>query len=171
VSTDNRPLVGVRDIEDLRGTALARADQEDLYDAQTECTVSYTSRTGWPTAVVMSFLRCGGQFWLTAVGGRDHLESLRLDPRLTLVVDNRGTSLPGRRMVAVQAEVVVHEDRATKQWFYPAFATRMAATDPAAFVRLLDSPRRAVLEVTPTGRRVSHDSRKIAGNGRGEPRA
>ncbi len=74
-------------------------------------------------------------------------------------------------MVAVQAEVAVHEDRATKQWFYPAFATREAATDPAAFVRLLDCPRRAVLEVTPTGRRVSHDSRKIAGNGRGEPRA
>lgn len=118
----------------------------------------------------MSFLRCDGRFWLTAVGGRDHLVSLRADPRLTLVVDNRGTVLPGRRMVAVQGEVVVHEDGATKEWFYPAFAARMAADDPVAFVRLLNSPRRAVLEVTPTGRRLSHDSRKIAGNGRGAPR-
>ncbi|HJX45404.1 MAG TPA: hypothetical protein VJ352_17160, partial [Geodermatophilus sp.] len=89
------------------------------------------------------------------------------DGRLTLVIDNRGTGLPGRRMLAVQGTVVVHEDRPTKDWFFPAFAERMAADDPAAFVRLLDSPNRAVLEVVPTGRQKSHDSRKIAGNGRG----
>ena len=165
--TADRPQVGVRDIEDLRGTHLAPTDQDDLLDAQTECTVAYCSREGWPAAVVMSFLRRDGRFWLTAVGGRDHLESLRLDGRLTLVIDNRGTGLPGRRMLAVQGTVVVHEDRATKDWFFPAFAERMAADDPAAFVRLLDSPNRAVLEVVPTGRRKSHDSRKIAGNGRG----
>jgi general stress protein 26 len=169
-SAEGRPQVGVRDIEDLRGTHLAPADQDDLLDAQTECTVAYTSREGWPAAVVMSFLRRDGQFWLTAVAGRDHLESLRLDGRLTLVVDNRGTGLPGRRMVAVQGTVVVHEDRATKDWFYPAFAERVAADHPAAFVQLLDSPRRAVLEVVPTGRQKSHDSRKIAGNGRGGAR-
>ncbi len=167
---EQKVQVGVRDIEDLRGTHLARTEQGDLYEAQTECTVSYLSREGWPKAVVMSFLRRDERFWLTAVGGRDHLESLRVDPRLTIVVDNRGTGLPGRRMVAVQGTVVVHEDRATKDWFYPAFAGRMAADDPAAFVRLLDSPRRAVLEVTPTGKQVSHDSRRIAGNGRGGPR-
>ncbi|MGY2067274.1 pyridoxamine 5'-phosphate oxidase family protein [Blastococcus sp. SYSU DS0619] len=168
---DERPRVGVRDIEDLRGTHLARDDQEELLDAQTECTVAYTSREGWPGAVVMSFLRRDGRFWLTAVGGRDHLESLRSDPRLTIVVDNRGTGLPGRRMIAVQGTVTVHEDRATKDWFYPAFGQRMAAEDPAAFVRLLDSPRRAVLEVTPTGRQKSHDSRRIAGDGRGGVRS
>jgi general stress protein 26 len=159
--------VGVRDIEDPRGTFLAPPDQDDLLDAQTECTVAYTSRAGWPAAVVMSFLRADGRFWLTAVAGRDHLESLRVAPRLTIVVDNRGTGLPGRRMVAVQGTVAIHEARGTKDWFYPAFARRMAPDDPDAFVRLLDSPRRAVLEVTPTGRLISHDSRKIAGNGRG----
>jgi general stress protein 26 len=163
----DRVQVGVRDIEDLRGTHLARADQDDLLVAQTECTVAYTSREGWPAAVVMSFLRRDGRFWLTAVAGRDHLESLRLDGRLTLVVDNRGTGLPGRRMLAVQGTAVVHDDRETKDWFYPAFAERMAAADPTAFVRLLDSPNRAVLEVTPTGRQKSHDSRRIAGDGRG----
>ena len=164
------PRVGVRDIENLRGTGLARADVEELYRAATECTVAYSSRTGWPAAVVMSFLRTEDRFWLTAVAGRDHLESLRADPRLTLVVDNRGTGLPGRRMVAVQGTAVLHTDRATKDWFYPAFAARLAADDPDAFVRLLDSPHRFVLEVVPTGRQVSHDSRKIAGNGRGGPR-
>ncbi|MGK5170408.1 pyridoxamine 5'-phosphate oxidase family protein [Geodermatophilus sp. CPCC 205761] len=170
-SEPDRQRVGVRDIEDLRGTHLAADDRDELFTAQTECTVAYLSREGWPAAVVMSFLRRDGRFWLTAVGGRDHLESLRGDPRLTIVVDNRGTGLPGRRMVAVQGTVVVREDRATKDWFYPAFAERMAADDPAAFVRLLDSPRRAVLEVTPTGKQVSHDSRKIAGDGRGGPRS
>jgi general stress protein 26 len=161
--------VGVRDIEDLRRTGLAAADREELYAATTECTVSYLSRDGWPKAVVMSFLRRDDRFWLTAVAGRDHLESLRVDPRLTVVVDNRGTRLPGRRMVATQGTATVHTDRATKDWFYPAFAERLAADDPAAFVRLLDSPGRVVLEVVPTGRQVSHDSRRIAGNGRGGP--
>ena len=127
-----RPQVGVRDIEDLRGTSLSPADQDELLDVQTECTVAYTSREGWPAAVVMSFLRRDGRFWLTAVAGRDHLESLRLDGRLTLVVDNRGTGLPGRRMIALQGTVVVHEDRATKDWIYPAFAGRMAADHPDA---------------------------------------
>jgi general stress protein 26 len=138
-----------------------------LYEAATECTVAYLSRDGWPAAVVMSFLRHDGRFWLTAVAGRDHVESLRADPRLTLVVDARGTDLSGRRMVAVRGTAVLHQDRETKDWFFPAFARRLAAEDPAAFVRLLDSPRRVVLEVTPTGRQVSHDSRRIAGDGRG----
>lgn len=159
--------VGVRDIENLKGTGLAGGDVEALYAAATEGTVAYSSRDGWPAAVVMSFLRIDGRFWLTAVGGRDHLESLRVDPRLTLVVDNRGTDVPGRRMVAMRAHVVVHEDRATLEWFYPLFAQRMGAADPEAFQRLLDSPRRAVLEAIPTGRQLSHDSGKIAGDGRG----
>jgi hypothetical protein len=159
--------VGVRDIEDLRGTGLARADLEELYTAARECTVAYTSRDGWPAAVVMSFLRRDDRFWLTAVGGRDHVESLRADPRLTVVVDARGTELVGRRMVAVRGTAVLHDDPATTGWFYPAFAARHAPGDPEAFVRLLDSPRRVVLEVVPTGRQVSHDSRKIAGDGRG----
>ncbi len=158
--------MGVRDIEDLRRTGLAVDDQAELLAAQTECTVAYTDRDGWPRGVVMSYLHRDDGFWLTAVGGRDHLESLRLDGRATLVVDNRGTGLPGRRMLAVRGTVEVHEDRVTKDWFYAAFAERMAAADPAAFTALLDSPRRAVLHVTPTGR-LSHDSRRIAGDGRG----
>src|SRR4028118_1946305 len=95
-STDSRPQVGTRDIEDLRGTHLARADQDDLLDAQTEGTVACPSREGWPAAVVMSFLRRDGRFWLTAVAGRDHLESLRADGRVTLVLDKRGTGVTRR---------------------------------------------------------------------------
>lgn len=161
------PRLGVENIEDLRGTGLAAADLAELYALATECTVAYHSRTGWPGGVRMSYLRRDGRFWLTAVAGRDHVESLRADPRLTLVVDNSGTGLPGRRMVAVQATATLHTDRGVKDWFYPAFAARLQVADPAAFVRLLDSPRRVVLEVVPAGRQVSHDSRRIGGDGRG----
>lgn len=162
-------MLGVDDIEDLRGTALSRDDQAGLYAAATECTLAYHSRSGWPAAVVMSFLCRDGQFWLTAATGRDHVESLRADPRVTLVVTNAGTDLPGRAMVAVQGTAVLHTDRPTKDWFLPAFAERMGVADPAAFVRLLDSPRRIVLQVVPTGVRRSHDSRRIPGDGRGGP--
>jgi hypothetical protein len=161
------PRLGVEDIEDLRGTGLAAADLAELYALATECTVAFHSRTGWPGGVRMSYLRHDGRFWLTAVAGRDHVESLRADPRLTLVVDNGGTGLAGRRMVAVRAIAILHTERAVKDWFYPAFATRLQVADPAAFIRLLDSPRRVVLEAVPTGGQVSHDSRRIGGDGRG----
>lgn len=70
-------------------------------------------------------------------------------------------------MVAVRATATLHADRRVKDWFYPAFAARLQVADPAAFVRLLDGPRRVVLEAVPTGRQVSHDSRRIGGDGRG----
>lgn len=161
------PRLGVEDIEDLRGTGLAADDLAELYALATECTVAYHSLTGWPCGVRMSYLRRDDRFWLTAVAGRDHVESLRADPRVTLVVDNGGTDLPGRRMVAVRATATLHADRGAKDWFYPAFAARLQVADPVAFGRLLDSPRRVVLEAVPTGRQVSHDSRRIGGDGRG----
>jgi hypothetical protein len=43
----------------------------------------------------------------------------------------------------------------------------MQPADPAAFARLLDSPKRLVIEVRPVAIAVSHDSRKMPGNGRG----
>jgi len=158
--------VGVDDIEDLRGLTLDEHRRAELLNAATECTFAFVAEDGWPGAVVMSFLHERERFWLTAVHGRAHVGAVLRDPRVTLVISSAGTGLP-RRMLAIRGEVTVHEDRATKDWFLPRFAARHAPGDPDAFVRLLDSPRRVVFEVTPTGTAVSHDSGRMPGDGRG----
>lgn len=159
--------IGIDDLEDLRGLKLAGADRDELLSTATECTFVFAGPDGWPSGVVMSFLYAEDRFWLTAVKGRAHVAALAADPRVGIVVTSQGTDLPGRRMLAVRGTAVVHEDRETKDWFLPRFAAKLRAARPDEFVRLLDSPRRVVFEVTPTAVSASHDSRKMPGDGRG----
>jgi general stress protein 26 len=159
--------IGIDDLEDLRGLRLGGEERAELLATATECTFVFAGPDGWPSGVVMSFLVEDGRFWLTAVRGRAHVEALAADPRVSIVVTSQGTALEGRRMVSVRGTAVVHADRATKDWFLPRFAAKVKAADPAAFMRLLDSPKRVVFEVTPTEVAASHDSRKMPGDGRG----
>lgn len=158
--------VGIDDIEDLRGLKLDRDGQLELLDSATECTFVFSSSGGWPSGVVMSFLHEDDRFWLTAVRGRAHAEAMLRDPRATLVVSSAGTAL-ARRMLSVRGRVRLHDDRRTKDWFFPRFARRLASADPDAFVRLLDSHDRVVFEMVPVGIAASHDSRRMPGDGRG----
>ena len=159
--------LGVDDLENLKGTNLDQADQGELLSAQTECTFVFTGPNGWPSGVVMSYVVVDGTFWLTAVEGRAHVKAADADPRVSIVVSSAGSGLPGRRMLSVRGEVVVHRDNETKQWFLDRFTGALQPADPVAWRKLLDSPNRVVFEVRPTEIAVSHDQRKIAGNGRG----
>ena len=61
----------------------------------------------------------------------------------------------------------MHRDRETIDWFLGEFTQRLQPEDPHSWRKLLDSPRRVVLEVEPAAKPVTHDQRKIPGNGRG----
>lgn len=159
--------LGVDDLEQLRGTHLDKAEQAELLEAQTECTFVFLNEDGWPSGVVMSFIVVDGTFWLTAVEGRKHVLGLDHDRRVSIVVSSAGSGLAGRRMLSIRGEGTVHRDDATKQWFLDQFTGRLQPEDPVAWRKLLDSPNRVVFEVRPTAIAVSHDQRKIAGNGRG----
>jgi general stress protein 26 len=161
--------VGIDDLEALQTLRLDLSEQDELLDAQTECTFVFSNEQGWPSGVIMSFIRGDGAFWLTAVDTRPHARALAADPRVTLVVSNAGTGSPGRQMVAIRGVALVHRDRPTKEWFFQRFTARMQPADPTAFARLLDSSKRVVVEVRPVAVAVSHDSRKMPGNGRGGP--
>ena len=161
--------IGIDDLEALQTLRLNLAEQSELLDAQTECTFVFTNEQGWPSGVIMSFVRADGAFWLTAVESRQHARSLAADPRVTLVVSNAGTGSPGRQMLAIRGVALVHRDPPTKEWFFERFTSRMQPADPGSFARLLDSPKRVVVEVRPVAVAVSHDSRKMPGNGRGGP--
>jgi Pyridoxamine 5'-phosphate oxidase len=162
--------LGVDDLENLKGTHLGQAEQAELLSAQTECTLVFAGDDGWPSGVVMSFIVVDGTFWLTAVEGRVQVRGLERDPRCSIVVSSAGSGLPGRRMLSVRGEGTVHRDAATMRWFLDQFTGRLQPQDPVTWRALLDSPRRVVFEVRPVEIVVSHDQRKIAGNGRGMER-
>lgn len=159
--------IGVDDLEDLRTLRLDDEGRDELLSVQTECTFIFAAAEGWPSGVIMSFLYDDDAFWLTATRTRAHCRAIVENPRVTIVVSSAGTSLPGRRMLAVRGVAEVHDDRETKDWFLPRFAAKLKAANPDEFMRLLDSDKRVVFKVRPVGIAASHDSRKMPGDGRG----
>lgn len=161
--------VGVDDLEELRSLRSSREAREELVAAQTEAVVTFAADGGWSSGVVMSYLPHGGSYWVTAVADRAHVRAARRDPRVSLVISNAGTDLPGRRMMTVRCLAHVHAEDATKQWFYAAFAEHLQVANPQGFVDLLSSGNRVVLELRPVAVSTSHDSRNLPGDGRGGP--
>ncbi|MDI2027771.1 pyridoxamine 5'-phosphate oxidase family protein [Saccharopolyspora sp. TS4A08] len=159
--------MGIDDLENLRSVRGSSDDIDELIQAQTEAVVSFTSDTGWASGVVMSYVRHDGAFWVTAVSDRAHAKAFRRDPRISLVISATGTPLAGRRMVSVRCLAHAHVDEVTRHWFYRALGERISVEDPDAFFSLLDSENRAVFELRPVRVAVSHDSRKLPGDGRG----
>lgn len=166
--TPGRP--GDRDIEDLAAARLSLEGQHQLWEAQTEGVLSFL-QDGLPTSVVMSFMVDeDGHFWFATVEGRRQVRGIDSDPHVAVVVSNTGTDLTGRRMVALRGEATVHRDRDVVIGAVQRLAPRLAPDDPQAFMRLLDSPHRVAIEVTPTRVTASHDSSRLVGDGRGGAR-
>lgn len=158
---------GDGDIENLSTATLDVAGRRELWEAQTEGVLTFL-QGGEPTAVVMSFVVDErGHFWFATVEGRRQVRGVEDDPRVAVTVSSTGTSLAGRRMVSLRGRAVVHRDRDVVLGAVRRLAPRLAPADPEAFVRLLDSPNRVVIEVEPTRLTASHDSGQLAGDGRG----
>ena len=158
---------GAKHIENLADARLGIAGRKELWDAQTECVLTFL-QDGLPTAVVMSYqVDDRGHFWFATVEGRRQVRGVDSDPRVAVVVSSTGSRLPGRRMVALRGEARVHRDRDVVLPTVRRLAPRLAPDDPQAFVQLLDSPNRVVIEVVPTRITASHDSSQLAGDGRG----
>ncbi|GAB92070.1 pyridoxamine 5'-phosphate oxidase family protein [Gordonia rhizosphera] len=158
---------GVDDLENMRPITLDDESRAALFAAQTECTFVFATPQGWPAGVVVSYLVDGDSLWFTAAASRLHIRALNDEPRVSVVVSNNGTVLPGRQMVTMRGRATVHRDRETRDWFFPRFVERMRPNDPVAFARLLDSPDRVVVQVEIVRIPVSHDSTRLPGDGRG----
>lgn len=134
--------------------------EQTLLTTQTECVFMWTTAEGDPVGVVMNFVASDGRFWLTATSQRKRMAAIRRRPRVAVAVSSRGTDIGISQAVTYKGTAVLHEDQATKDWFYPALAARVRPEDPArqaAFVRHLDSPNRVVIEVVPDAR-IGFDS-------------
>jgi nitroimidazol reductase NimA-like FMN-containing flavoprotein (pyridoxamine 5'-phosphate oxidase superfamily) len=155
--------VSVTHYEDVDLYPLDPDVQERLLREQSECSFIWGTRDHWPVGVTMNYVWRDGSFWLTASRQRKRIAAIRRDPRVSLVVSSVGTSLGPARTLTAKGRVRIHEDRATKNWVYPAIATSLSGGQPdllERFVKLLDSERRLVLEVVPE-QYITFDSSKL----------
>lgn len=149
--------------EDVSVYGLDEDVEEQLLLAHNECTFIWGNKEGWPVGVIMSYVWRKGRFWLTASGQRARIAAVRRDPRVCVVVTSTGSPLPRNKAITWKGTCVVHEDRPTLEWFYRELADALygpSSKQSNAFVAFLDSPRRVVLEVTPT-QRIGYDGAKM----------
>lgn len=138
--------------EDVRSYNMEDDVLERLLHEQTELNFMWGTKDHWPVGVFMSFVWRDGSFWLTSAAQRARMRAIERDPRVSVAVSSVGTSLGRQKSATAKGRVFIHDDDETKAWFYPALAKRVMPGIPAvqrAFVAMLDSERRVVLEVVP----------------------
>jgi general stress protein 26 len=148
--------------EEVSDLTLADDDRETLLKTQNECVFAWSTKDGWPIGVVMSYVWRDGKIWLTASSQRPRIRAVRRDDRVSVAISSAGTRMPPAT-VTVKGRCAILDDAKTKQWFYPALAAALIPRDEkqqAGFVRMLDSPRRVVMSVTPE-RFITFDGRKM----------
>ncbi len=126
--------------------------QEQLLCEQNECVFSWATRDHWPVGMVMSYVWRDGRFWLTAAKQRARVAALRRDNRVSVAISSVGTSLGPAKTVTAKGRCNMLDDRATKDWFYPALSAAVVAGSEQgqkAFQAMLDSPNRVIFEVVP----------------------
>ncbi len=154
----------IKDYEDVTVYGLDAEREAELIAQQNEMTFCWTTKDGSPMAVIMSYFEDGGKFWMTASGQRKRIPAIRRDPRVVVVITSPGTKLGSGKTVTYKGTARVLDDDETKQWFYPLLAERLMGRRGQErvdeFAKMLDSPRRVIIEVTPT-LRVGYDGDKM----------
>jgi hypothetical protein len=141
--------------EDVSQFALDDAREQTLHAAQTECTFMWSTNQGDPVGVIMNYVVHEGRFWLTCTRRRKRVAAVEARPRVAIAVSSRGTDIGVSQAVTYKGDAVIHDDDATKSWFYPALAARVrpeSAERQQAFIEHLDTPGRVVIEIRPTAR-------------------
>ena len=149
--------------EDVKSYSLDTDDELELLNAQIECTLIWSGKEGWPMGVIVNFIYRDGTFWLTASEERPRIASIRKDPRVSIAVTSKGSSVKERRSITYKCNAIVHKDREILDRILPEFANAMRPGEPEkaeAFRAMLDSPERVVLELIPATR-IGFDSAKM----------
>lgn len=152
--------------EDVRAFSLDTTREQVLLDTQTECTFMWSTKEGDPVGVIMNFVWKDGRCWVTCTRRRKRVAAVEARPRVAIAVTSRGTDLGTSQAVTYKGTATVHDDDATKEWFYAALAARVrpeSAERQAAFVHHLDTPGRVVIEIVPDVR-IGFDSEAMFKN-------
>ena len=138
--------------EDLTDCALTPELEDQLVRTAKECVFMWTNKQGEAFGVVMAYLPKDGKIWMTAAERRARISAVRRFPRASVCINSTGTSIGTGKTVTYKGTCIVHDDRATKDWFYPEFSRWIRPNDEKAatvFQQFLDSPHRVVIEFTP----------------------
>jgi general stress protein 26 len=136
--------------------------KEELLSTQIECVFNWATKDGWPMGVIMSCMWSDGRMWLTAGANRHRVAAIRRDNRCSVVVTSTGTKLGPGKTITLKGRCTIHEDRETKDWFYPRFASHLNPDPVGAedFRKGLDSPLRVIFEIVPE-KFISYDGIKM----------
>ncbi|MCB1695332.1 MAG: pyridoxamine 5'-phosphate oxidase family protein [Pseudomonadales bacterium] len=129
-----------------------------------ECNFVWTNKEGHGMGVIMNYIARDGAIWLTATRQRPRIKALQRDPRATVVISSMGTDMGPGKQLTYKGRVRLHEDQATKDWFYPAMAAIISpypAPTVEAAIAYLDTPLRVIIELVPE-QVIRFDGDKIA---------
>jgi hypothetical protein len=161
-----------KDHEQVSIYPFAPAKREELLSKARECVLNWSTKDGWPMGVVHAFVWHDGRAWITCGRHRHRIAALRRDPRCSVVVSGIAAPDGPNGAITIKGRAIIHDDEATKRWFYPALArgpygraggvlTAEAEAQAAAFEKRLDSPLRVIVEVVPE-KFIELDSDKMA---------
>ena len=161
-----------QDHEQVSIYPFSEAQREELLSKARECVFNWVTKDGWPIGVVHAFVWKNGSGWITCGAHRHRVAAIRRDPRCSLVVSGIAAPDGPNGAITIKGRAIIHEDEATKRWFYPALAMgpygraggEMTAELEArahAFEERLDSPLRVIIEIVPE-KWITLDSDKMA---------
>ena len=99
---------------------------EQLLSTQRECVFDGCTREPWPMGVIRSCPWRDARMGRTAGTHRHRIAAVRRNPEVSVVVTRTGTPLGPGKAVSIEGSCRVHEDEATRRWFYPALAREHA---------------------------------------------
>ncbi len=154
----NHEIVSIYPFDDEQLDAL-------MTDA-TECVLMWATQDSWPVGVYHSFVWKDGRIWITFAAHRHRTAAIRRNPKVSVAVSGIACRTPGapRGSATAKGRAIIHEDEATKVWFYRALADKSNPGNPAGaddFVLRLDSPLRVIIEIVPE-KWITFDSGKSA---------
>ena len=138
--------------EDVTIYQLSDEREQELLDKQIECSFIWTNKDGHGLGVIMNYVAKDGSIWLTATRQRARIKALKRDPRASVVISSMGTDMGPGKLITYKGRVVLHEDQATKDWFYPAMANIISpypAPTVEAAIGYLDTPLRVIIVLIP----------------------
>jgi general stress protein 26 len=138
--------------EDVTLYRLSPEREQELLDKQVECNFMWRNKEGHPMGVIMNYVPRDGKIWLTATSQRPRIKALKRDPRASVVITSTGTDMGSGKQITYKGRVVLHEDQATKDWFYPAMGEIISPYPSPTVedaIKYLDTPLRVVIEFIP----------------------
>ena len=136
---------------------------QQLLNEQNECSFSWITADGSPAATVVSFVAYDDAIWMTALAGSARVRALQRNPKSAVVVSGKGTIVGHSRCLSLRGQCTIVNDRASRQRFFPAFASavlRNSSKGAQTMATSMNSPENLVLKFIAT-KSIPYDSQAM----------